>query len=251
MNKININKKSNESQGNGIKHVAYKIESSYLFQEEDMDTNSATACLNKLRGWLGPLFAGDVRHINAQTSKWATISENGNRTIVGVVFTKVKLRKTLEKIFGDKFTVSPIDQYLVTSILFSKTVGKSVVDGPHLFGTRPVRDGSRDRMAERNAVTLTNAPRDLVLSGDISILDYKRCAKRRTDFFSSDVAEPLVKLDNDWLYGGTGSGKSLGAREKAIADGYRFFVKDPNRWWDQYDGEEVVIIEDLDHSSAD
>ena len=33
----------------------------------------------------------------------------------------------------------------------------------------------------------------------------------------------------------TGSGKSLGAREKATADGFRFFVKDPNRWWDHED----------------
>jgi hypothetical protein len=66
-----------------------------------MALNSATACLNKLRGWLGALFAGDVRHINASTCKWDTISENGYRTFVGVVFTKVKLRKTLEKIFGD------------------------------------------------------------------------------------------------------------------------------------------------------
>jgi hypothetical protein len=106
-------------------------------------------------------------------------------------------------------------------------------------------------MAERNAVILTNPARDLALSGDISILDLQRCNKRKADFFAQDVVEPLDKLDNDWLYGGTGSGKSLGAREKATADGLRFFVKEPNRWWDNYDGEEVVIVEDLDLQSAD
>lgn len=216
-----------------------------------MALNSASAVLNKFRGWLGDTFAGDVLHINAVTCKWNTISEKGYRTFVCIVFTKVKLRKTLEKILGDEFTVAPVDQFLVTSVMLSKTVGKPRADGPHLYGSRPVRDGSRDRQAERNAVILTNPARDLALSGDISVLDLQRCLKRKADFFATDVVEPLLKLDNDWLYGGTGSGKSLGAREKAKADGFRYFVKDPNRWWDNYDGQEVVIIEDLDLHSAD
>jgi hypothetical protein len=74
-----------------------------------MASNSATAVFNKLRGWLGDGFASDVLHINARTCKENSLSQQGCRTFVGIVFNKVKLRKTLAKVLGDQFVVSPID----------------------------------------------------------------------------------------------------------------------------------------------
>ena len=48
-----------------------------------------------------------------------------------------------------------------------------------------------------------------------------------------------------WLYGPTGTGKSRYAYEQAkLANSY--YVKDPcSHWWDGYDGQEVVIIDDV------
>lgn len=55
--------------------------------------------------------------------------------------------------------------------------------------------------------------------------------------------EPLTDLTNEWWYGPTGTGKSRLAFEENPG-AYR---KDPKeRWWDGYEGQKVVIIDDFD-----
>jgi len=50
-----------------------------------------------------------------------------------------------------------------------------------------------------------------------------------------------------WVYGSTGTGKSYSARMVGQHLGWRTFVKcAESKWWDMYDGEELVIIDDFD-----
>lgn len=63
--------------------------------------------------------------------------------------------------------------------------------------------------------------------------------------------DDLETIQNGWLWGPTGTGKSYHARE--ISKEYSVYYKSLNKWWDGYQREEVVIIEEwekdchLDH----
>lgn len=49
-----------------------------------------------------------------------------------------------------------------------------------------------------------------------------------------------------WLFGETSTGKSQSARQIAAGTGNgRFYDKLPSKWWDGYDGEDTVIIDDI------
>lgn len=64
-------------------------------------------------------------------------------------------------------------------------------------------------------------------------------------------AEELGVLENYWLWGPPGCGKSMGARTWAKAHGGAFYPKIVNKWWDGYQGEEIVIIDDFDPSHGE
>lgn len=55
-------------------------------------------------------------------------------------------------------------------------------------------------------------------------------------------AQDIETIDNEWIYGESGVGKSYSVKER-YPNAYK---KMCNKWWDGYQGQEVVLIEDID-----
>ena len=92
-------------------------------------------------------------------------------------------------------------------------------------------------------------------SGEVD--KYSKMYARYSHYADQRVAEvkkkTLKKFNGDlrnknvWIYGPTGSGKSLAAR---YCDSEHIYPKMVNKWWDGYNGEKVVIMDDLDPQRA-
>jgi len=92
-----------------------------------------------------------------------------------------------------------------------------------------------------------DAAKAMAIAGDIEEIEsaiyiphYNTLRRIATDH--QPKVSSIAKLSNEWHYGPTGTGKSRLVREK-YPDA---FIKDANKWWDGYRGEDVVIIEDID-----
>lgn len=77
---------------------------------------------------------------------------------------------------------------------------------------------------------------------------YARCYSTFKQM-KQDNMRPLPELDtldNIWLWGAPGVGKSRTARDQAKELGLSTYPKPLNKWWDGYQNEDVVIIDDYE-----
>ena len=100
-------------------------------------------------------------------------------------------------------------------------------------------------------MVMKEGPASMVAKGMIRVTEYSKL-KRSYDQYMMDTVKVDDRdiLDNDWIYGKSGLGKSSGIRALYNRNVY---PKNPNKWWDGYRQHEhkCVLVEDLgpEHTS--
>lgn len=129
------------------------------------------------------------------------------------------------------------------------------IDGPWEFGIKPIVKQCKGSVEEAKQVRAQSNQRvmevgivESVQSGEINLKDV---------FFYNRSIQMLKLLkekpkDYDacrgiWIWGCSGAGKSWAARNEFG----QFFLKSQSKWWDGYQGEPTVIIDDLDFDGGD
>lgn len=82
------------------------------------------------------------------------------------------------------------------------------------------------------------------IPADIRIKCYGTLQRIQKDY--AKAPEDLDDVCGIWFYGEPGTGKSYTARTEYG----RFYLKETNKWWDSYQGEETVIIDEVERDAG-
>jgi hypothetical protein len=121
---------------------------------------------------------------------------------------------------------------------------KSRLDGPWEFGIRPtwnVAGAKKDRVT--NAELLSKPITQLVDEERVSLRGVKKLNEDINFYRMMKGGEPIPQEDNLWIYGPPGSGKSYMVRQMSDS----LYTKPQNKWFDNYQGEKDMLIDDFDH----
>lgn len=116
-------------------------------------------------------------------------------------------------------------------------------------GERPVDKRRRDCTGSANYAEALKLAR----SGDFDSIDpmlftryYSTYLKVRSTHLQSERLQCLDELPGEFYYGPSGTGKSFLARQLYP----NAYIKNCNKWWDGYTGQDAVIIDDISPSLA-
>lgn len=111
------------------------------------------------------------------------------------------------------------------------------------YGYPPVNGRPTEfQRIERNKRLRESSLNELVASGEISILEVRRLKNARLDLAQEGSAHISDSVRGLWFYGPPGSGKSHLARGTYP----KAFIKAQNKWFDGYQGEDAIILDDFD-----
>lgn len=183
----------------------------------------------------------EVEHLKGIDFKYQILGfekgENGTPHIQGYVyFINKKSLKQLKKI-------NPRIHWEVQKGTFEQAIQYCKKDGSAVeLGVAPMSQKEKgDCNKRRFEEAFINAKKGNIddIPKDLLTRYYSTYKRIKEDY--SDPPESISELLNEWYYGDSGTGKSRKARQ----DNPGAYIKNTNKWWDRYKGEEVVIIEEF------
>ncbi len=121
------------------------------------------------------------------------------------------------------------------------------IEGPWTFGVEPAKLNKKGDLARRNKEIIAMGAEKAMEDGHVSIKDYGR-VKSNIDLYFNCTIRPqsLETLQNEWIYGAPGIGKT-----KAVTDQYPdYYEKDKSKYWNGYTNQKVVLIDDLEEEET-
>lgn len=117
-------------------------------------------------------------------------------------------------------------------------------DGMYVEHGQPPRIGApkMEERIKRNKRIRELSLNELVDQGIIMFSDVRKIKNAKIDLAQEGGSIETDEVRGEWYYGPSGTGKSYKARK----DNPKAYIKAQNKWWDGYQGEEVVILDDLD-----
>lgn len=110
------------------------------------------------------------------------------------------------------------------------------VEGPWEYGTKPVQRNNKEDWEEVRKMAKEGRLEDI--PADIYIKHYGNLTRIMKDNMKVQDSDHLRGI---WIHGAPGTGKSRWAREQGLP----FYPKLCNKWWDGYQGQELVIMDDI------
>lgn len=130
------------------------------------------------------------------------------------------------------------------NITYCSKGGKTIVHGDE---PRIINGGKRVKREWDETLRLCKLGKFEEINAQVQITQCRNLEYIHKKYMSRPAdLDPNTRMK--WIYGPTGTGKSRLARE--IMAGHTWYDKTQNKWWDHYDGEEYVLIDDLEKDYA-
>lgn len=108
-------------------------------------------------------------------------------------------------------------------------------------------ESAQDKKAKRSADILTRSDvKSLVEDGTIGALQIVQAQKARQAWALLEDPEDQESTRGIWIYGPSGSGKTHYVHHKEPL----LFKKSQNKWWDGYEAQPAVLLDDFDGKGA-
>lgn len=171
------------------------------------------------------------------------VGESGTRHLQGYVYFKAArsmkvLQKKLPRAHWEirKGSHDQAREYCIKDGVFEE------------YGIAPQKSGgdSKEELAKKNKRYREATLDELVVNGEINIFDVKRLKQARDILAQEGEAFVAEGVRGLWVYGPPGTGKTHYARSLDDV----FYIKAQNKWFDGYQGEKIIVLDDLDKGGA-